>query len=284
MTPLVPTLVPTRGPSPFRSTSSLPLLLILVFATGCGDLDPGPLVSLETESTVPSLHLGGELPSVPGLVSRWGGQIPLEELESRWTDSWALPEDEGQRVRSEAVQALVLILEPHLAEEELEGEVGRVRDALEEISFTMNDRELATLEGPVGDATRAGARAGSALAAGDRAAALRWTLESSDHLRRATPEILARTLIRETEEALRTVGEGFGPPSTGRGFGSDPSSELTRARIHRLLQGARDALEGGDPTRALRRAWYAMGLLESSREASDRRGLDDPDDLMRERP
>ena len=145
----------------------------------------------------------------------------------------------------------------------------------------MNHRGSATLEGPVGDANRAGAKALSALGAGDRAAALRWALESSDHLRRATPDILARTLIKETEEALRIVDEGFALSSTERGFGSDPSLELARARIHRLLQGAQDALEGGDSARALRRAWYAMGLLTSSLDVSDRRGSDHhPDDMM----
>jgi hypothetical protein len=242
-------------------------------------MEPGALVAVETDSPVPTLHLGRDLPSLPGLVDQWGRQLPLAELESRWTDSWALPQEEGLRIRSEAVQALALVLEPRLSKEELEGEVRRVRDALDGVSRALDGLELATLDGPVADAGRAGARASAALEAGDGVAALRWALEASDHLRRATPEVLALALIRETEEALKLLERGGTVPSTPsleRNSGAGPYSEVTRARVHRLLLGARDALEEGDPARALRRAWYAVGLLESSSDDPGRMESDEP--------
>jgi hypothetical protein len=279
-----PVTVPVTCPVPrIQSTSALSLLLgILLLGVGCGDMEPGALVAVETDSPVPTLHLGRDLPSLPGLVDQWGRQLPLAELESRWAASWALPEEEGLRIRSEAVQALVLVLEPHLSENELGEEVRRVREGLDGVSRAMDGLELATLDGPVADASRAGERASAALEAGDRAAALRWALEASDHLRRATPEVLAQALIRETEEALKIL-EGDSsvpsipsPPSTGRNSGAGAYSEVTRARVHRLLLGARDALEEGDPARALRRAWYAVGLLESSSDGPDRMEPDEP--------
>lgn len=281
-----PVMVSMTCPGPTaRSTSARPLpvfgalLGVLFLGAGCGDLDSGALVAVETDSPVPTLHLGRDLPSLPGLVDQWGRQLPLAELEALWTDSWALPEEEGLRIRSEAVQALVLVLEPRLDEKELEGEVRRVREALAGVSGALDGLELASLDGPVADAGQAGARASSALEAGDRAAALRWALEASDHLRRATPEVLAQALIRETEEALEALEGRRSPPSaspTGRNSGAGPYSEVTRDRVHRLLLGARDALDGGDPARALRRAWYAVGLLESSSDGPDRRELDEP--------
>ncbi|TVR57047.1 MAG: hypothetical protein EA421_01730 [Gemmatimonadales bacterium] len=281
-----PVVVSVTCPGPnarFTSARPLPLfgalLGVLFLGAGCGDLDSGTLVAVETDSPVPTLHLGRDLPSLPGLVDQWGRQLPLAELEALWTDSWALPEEEGLRIRAEAVQALVLVLEPRLDEKELEGEVRRVREALAGVSGALDGLELASLDGPVADAGQAGARASAALQAGDRAGALRWALEASDHLRRATPEVLALALIRETEEALKVLERSHSNPSTsatGRNSGAETYSEVTRARIHRLLLGARDALEEGDPARALRRAWYAVGLLESSSDGPDRRELDEP--------
>jgi hypothetical protein len=241
-----------RVPTPWAGAGFLgPLVLGGLLLVGCGDLETAALVSVETDSPVPTLHLGRDLPSVPTLVSRWGGILPLEEVQARWTGSWLLPPSEGDRVRSEAVQALVLLLEPRLSPEEMEAEVDRVRLALANVTLALEGRDLESLDGPVADAARAAARAGEALEAEDRAVALRWALEASDHLRRATPEVVARTLIQEVEARLEE----------GRISDAHPYPEEMTARAQRLLQGARAALASDDAPLALRRVWYASGVL-----------------------
>jgi hypothetical protein len=247
-------------------------------------------VAVEAEAPVPTLHLGSELPSVPGLLAQWGAGLSLEDVEARWTRSWTLPEAEGRTMRSEAVQALALVLEARIATRDLEAEVHRVEKALERISIAVEGRELGTLEGPVADASRAAERAASALERGDRAGSLRWSLEASDHLRRATPEVLARTLIREAEALLESareesaheasapeaVGEAVEKAQPGRNPTAASYSEETRDRVRRLLVGAKDALDSGEPARALRRAWYAVGLLHAQIDGPEGRGTDEP--------
>lgn len=249
---------------------------------GCGDLDPVELVAVEADAPVPSLLLGRDLPSLPGLVAEWGAGLSLEELESRWTGSWTLPEDEGRRVRSEAGQALALVLESRVATRELEGAVHRVEEALGLLSVALEGRELSALEGPVAEASQAADRAVAALDTGDRAGAIRWSLEASDHLRRATPEVLARTLIHETEAMLAFAAEGPGRTVPGRNPTADSYSGETRSRVLRLLSGAQEALEAGEPARALRRAWYAVGLLRAEGLDPDRTGGEGPPDDSQE--
>lgn len=252
------------------------LACLAAVVSGCGDLETVDLVAVEVEAPVPTLHLGSELPSLPGLVAQWGAGLSLEDVEARWTRSWTLPEAEGQMMRSEAVQALALVLEGRLATGDLETEVHRVEEALERISIAVEGRALGALEGPVADASRAADRAMSALERGDRAESIRWSLEASDHLRRATPEVLARTLIREAEALLEAPSKALGEAQPGRNPTADPYSEETRARVQRLLVGAKGALDSGEPARALRRAWYAVGLLHAQLDGPEGRGTDEP--------
>jgi len=239
---------------------------------GCGDLDGVALVAVESDSPVPVLQLGRDLPSVPTLVARWGGGLPLESVLDQWENSWVLPEDEGERVRMESIQALSLLLLPHLPEGELERSIGQVDGAVRALEAALEGRDLEALGGPVSQAVSAAHRASTALGAGDSAEALRWALASSDHLRKATPEVLARTLILEVEAELQRLWDS--PQGPGHSELTLGAAEAARAeaRVRRLLAGAQEAMNAEDFPRALRRAWYAMGLIESLRSGGTEPG------------
>jgi hypothetical protein len=257
-------------------------LVLSAFVGGCGDLDGVPLVSIETDAPVPALQLGRDLPSLPTLVARWGGGIPLEVVTERWTESWILPEEEGEQARMESNQAVVLLLAPHLPEGELERSVGQVAAAVEALESALEGRDLEALGGPVAAAVSAAHRAADALEEGAPTHALRWALTASDHLRKATPEVLARTLIREVEAELQRW-EWIPPDEARPESGVVPLAPGERAevRVRRLLVGAEEALVSEDYPRALRRAWYAMGLMEALRSGTADTGPDP--DLWEER-
>jgi hypothetical protein len=259
---------PSPTPGPGRRALARAAFLALLFAGGCGDLDTGPLVSLEMEAPVPSLQLGREIPSLPGVRARWGGPLPLAEVEDRWTRSWSRPPEEGAWIRSEAAQAVSALVAPRMRDQEVSDELRSLRRALEAIRDAMDERRLESLEGPVAEAARLELRAREAMDRGDRTGALRWAMEASDQLRAVTPEVLAGVLIREAEEALRE-----GRP--GRDWFDDSYAEEERARAERLLLGAREALRSGEPALALRRAWYAVGILRFVGEGGEGGRMDE---------
>ncbi len=82
---------------------------------------------------------------------------------------------------------------------------------------------------------------------------LRYVLEGSDILREVGPEAVARALVAEVAELH------------GRLSDSDTYSEQEWERLGRLVTGGRQALEDEDWVRAIRRAYYAKGLLTDGR-------------------
>ena len=96
------------------------------------------------------------------------------------------------------------------------------------------------------------ARADEALARGDtRAAALRLA-EAGEAARAYSPVAVGLRLVASAEQRIDA------DPS--------PSAGLRRARL--LLHLAREALATGDETRAMKRAWYAVQLLDAERDSA----------------
>lgn len=92
---------------------------------------------------------------------------------------------------------------------------------------------------------RDGARA--LLARGDTAAAVVQLAHAAERVRHETPAAVALRLVAAAEARIDSA--------------SAPSERMRRAR--RLLRGAREGMATGDHARALRRAVYALQLLEA---------------------
>ncbi len=205
------------------------------------------MAELGDEEPVATMRFSEGLPSLPGLAGEWTRDQSLQPIVDQWTESW--DRADGIRARSEAIGAAAPLLVDRMPEGEVARVVASIDRALGEVETILLETEVA-LSGPIEEAMRAQERARAALDSGDEAAALVGTLTSADHLRMTTPDALARLLVEQGEEALRRIER------------EDSYPEVNRERAMRLLVGAREALGGGNASLALRRAWYAVGLLD----------------------
>ncbi len=231
---------------------------LLLFA-GCGDLDTGPAVELRSEDPVVSLHFSDRLPTFPALVERWAPGLGLDRLAEEWQASWEDSEIGGPRARRAVIETGTGILVdavPNTALQQAFRQVDEAIGAAEEVLGTRLGSERGAghpdLAGPVVEAAVHRDRAREARESGDREAQLRHTLLAADLLRGTTAEPLALLFIEQAELELRRISD------------LDPYPSVTRDRAARLLVGAREALETGNPALGLQRAWYAVGLLKGS--------------------
>ena len=98
------------------------------------------------------------------------------------------------------------------------------------------------------EAHREAATAGRALVKGAPTEAVVAVLRGADLLRRIDPALVAHVVVAHAEDGLRTAeGRGIEREAVERG--------------ERLLHGARAAVEAGNPSLAIRRAYYACQLL-----------------------
>jgi hypothetical protein len=239
--------------------SRLPLvgvgLVALSILSGCGDQGPAGSASLEATETLPAVHFGLALPSLPKYVERWAAGGAADEALAAWRGSWDLPRGEGERVRRELNLAFAGVLATNADRSELEAEVRRLDRAVEEVDALLGSRLPAHLLPTLGGAGEHRDAAGRALAADEPERAVLHLLEGFDRLRSASPAGLARELLAEGERRFEQARTG---DSRLRSNPEDP----TLQRVERLMIGARDALENGSPVVALRRAWYAVRLLD----------------------
>jgi hypothetical protein len=253
---------PARGSGARKGAGSLRAALlagVLVPLWGCGDLDTGPPVELRSEDPVVSLHFSDRLPTFAALVERWAPQPGLERLSEEWQTSWEEAESGGPAARRavvEAGSALLVDAVPNTALNEAFRQVDEAIAAAEEVlgaRIASDVREgHPELTGPVVEAARHRDQALQARTVGDREVQLRHTLLAADLLRGTTAEPLALLFIEQGELELRRISE------------LDPYPSVTRDRARRLLLGAREAIETGNPVLGLQRAWYAVGLLKGA--------------------
>jgi hypothetical protein len=264
-------------PSPLRS---LILVGLLPWVGACGDLDTGPAVQLQGEDPVVSLHFSDRLPTFAGLVEAWAPTPGLAELSDSWRSSWETHPDEGATERREIIEAASAILVTSVPARTLDEAFRQVDeairgaesvlgasltpsgaggappsgapDAADELDALDPATRYAALEGSLVEAARHRDQAAEARRVGDAEAQLRHTLLASDRLRATTAEPLALVFIEQAEAELRRISGAATYPST------------TRQRARRLLDGAREALDTGEPALALQRAWYAAGLLRAA--------------------
>jgi hypothetical protein len=98
------------------------------------------------------------------------------------------------------------------------------------------------------------ADAEAALARGETRIAVVRLAEAADAARAFAPEAVALRLIADAERRAGADGE--------------PGPEMRRARL--LLRLAREAMATGDQTRAMKRAWYALQILDAQADSAAR--------------
>jgi hypothetical protein len=234
---------------------------------GCGDLESGAPVELRSEDPVASFHLNTRLPTFGEMVKEWGTASGLQGLTSEWQSSWELEAAQGTRARREAVEAGAAILAPSIPRSALDQGLREVDEALRgaEAALGAALTEHPDLTAPLVEAARHRDLAREARDAGDSEALLRHTLLASDLILSTTAEPLALLFIERARAELRRLSA------------DDPYPSVTRERAERLLVGAREALDTGEPALALQRAWYAVGLLRSTERLDLPPGTPDPD-------
>jgi hypothetical protein len=212
-----------------------------------------PIARIVTPETAVSIALGVVIPNPEAWLGEGETPPALQDALARWRISWNLPADEGRSARDEVYPALAEGLAPLIGP-------GGVRE--EEVHLGEGIARARALPpedlGPeivqrLADAAAAHARASQARRAGAPVDGLRHVLIGADILREVGPEAVARALVAEVAEL------------NGRLMDSNSYSEQDRERLERLVTGSRQALDEADWVRAIRRAYYAKGLLSDGR-------------------
>ena len=216
---------------------------------GCEDAPTDPLARIVAGETAGALALGVDLPH-PGSWTVPDDAAP-ESADAlvRWLTSWDLPGDEGRQVRSSAYSALATLFVPELSRggigEQLDGLSEGVRHALQ----LPQDQLPQRIRVRISEAANAHVLALDALRAENLQDAMVQLLGGSDALREVGPEAVARTMVSEVDAQRRSISA------------ADTYSEQDLERLDRLLRGGREALSEQDWVRAIRRAYYARGLM-----------------------
>lgn len=234
-----------------RPDTFVPLAFVLAALAGCEDATTDPLARMVAEETAGALALGVALPH-PGSWRVPDDAAPESaDAVVRWLTSWDLAGDEGRGVRSLTYRPLAMLFVPELGRggigEQLDRLSEGVRRALELPEAQLPER----IRVRISEASTAHVLARDALRAENLQEAMVQLLTGSDALREVGPEAVARTMVSEVDADRRSIEVG------------DTYSEQDVERLDRLLRGGREALSEQDWVRAIRRAYYARGLIAS---------------------
>ncbi len=246
VTPAVP---PT--PTTIRGATLGIALLAGCLLAGCGDLTLTDPVSMDTDETVPSLQFQTQLVTLPDAVDKWGRGMALDEPVAQWKRSWEKSGPEAERIRGELRRAVASLLADPVTAHELESAVSELERTLAGVDHLLGEDFPTHFSPALASARQERDRARTALDAGNIEATLEHLMAGADGLQSVTPGVLAAELITEAEDQLRRIQD-------------DGSYTQETERAQRLLIGARDALERDGGVMALKRAWYAVRLLEQS--------------------
>lgn len=230
---------PSGSPRPLRARPALAFLAVAMLAA-CGDSPTDPMAGLVAGDTgLAALALELPLPA------------PVEDgrAEAAWRDSWTRPVLEGRAARDDLYRTLARARAFQADDAELAEAVGFLRTGVRRASSLDLDVLPAFLAAGVAEARARLRSADRAALAGDATRAWEDLLRGADALREIGPEAVARTAVARADEAYRRIQADA------------PYTEKERERIRRLVWGGRQALEEGDWAGAIRRAYYAEGLL-----------------------
>lgn len=231
---------------------------LLLGATGCHDSPSDPLGGLTTVETAPSLALSAPLPSPAELLSNVPADPAVREEADRWTRSWEM--DGSREVRDVSRARIAEHLARSMTAEGVESALRPLAWVRAEVADGPPLPEELAL--PLQEAEILVDRAMAELEAGRLREALEAGLAASDLYRSVTPRAVATRLVARAEGLMSQV---------------EATSETGGlARGERLLAGARRALEEGEHTTAIHRAFYACQVLEGAPVEGRGPGMDDP--------
>jgi len=247
---------PNPQPAARRSRPSLVGLALasaLVAAAACRDSPTDPLVGLVAEESYAALALGVPFPDPAAWSARSGLDERTASAVEAWRGSWDLFPEEGRRARETAYGPMSRGLAEILGSAELKGELAILSGAVARAQALADDEAFPPhVAAGILLAGSALSAAAEAEARGDGPAALEALLRGGDALREVGPEAAARALVGEVERRLGSLAEDA------------PYSEEDLARLGRLARGGRQALDEGHWVLAIRRAFYARGILDGN--------------------
>lgn len=216
---------------------------------GCEDTTTDPLARIVAGETAGALALGVDLPH-PGSWTVPDDATP-ESADAlvRWLTSWDLPGDEGRGVRNLTYSSLATLFVPELGRGGIGEQLDRLAEGVRRALLLPEEQLPERIRVRISEAANAHALALDALRAENLRDAMVQLLAGSDALREVGPEAVARTMVSEVVAGRRNISAG------------DSYSEQDLERLDRLLRGGRDALSDQDWVRAIRRAYYARGLM-----------------------
>lgn len=240
------------SPCPVPARGILAFLAITLVAAGCRDAPTDPMVGLVAEDAYAALALGVAFPDPSG----WAADQELSPAGARaletWRASWDLPVDDGRALREGTYAPLARALAEGMATDLVEHELLILAEAvlrargLAEEALPPHVVEGILLAGSQSEGAR------TAHLVGDAAGTLEALIRGGDALREVGPEAVARALQGEVEARLGRVSD------------ADPYSIQDLERLTRLIRGGRQAVDEGDWGLAIRRAFYAKGLLDGN--------------------
>lgn len=236
-------------PVPLRRFHRLAAALLVFAATGCQDAPTDPVARIVTPETAVSVALGVVLPEPEAWLGEETTDPELVDAVAQWRLSWDLPTEQGRPIRESLHPTLARGLAPLLGPGGVQEEEARLNEGLDRAAELPRADLGSAIVSRLMDARSAHGEAARALRAGDPERGLQHVLQGADILREVGPEAVARALVSEVEELH------------GRLSASDSYSEQETERLGRLVLGSRQALEDRDWVRAIRRAYYAKGLL-----------------------
>lgn len=244
---------PICGPRSRRRLLVAAAASCAVFVTAACDAGTDPVEGLvAAETDVAALALGLPLPT-PDHRAFDPTDGPAASALAEWRRSWDLPQEEGVAARDLLYPVLAGALVGGLDRQDILEEADALNDGVQAARRLVGDDAPPAVTRGIARASGARAAAVDALRREDRRTAIGYLLRGGDALRAVGPEAVARTVVEEAEEAFRRIAD-------------DPTySDQERTRISRLVRGSRQALDEGEWALAIRRAYYAKGLVTQDR-------------------
>ena len=244
------------GPAPLirlRRVAVVAWMALPVLVGACDDAGTDPLEGLVAGDTdAAALALGLPLPS-PDHEAIAGTDGPAGTALMDWRGSWDMPVPAGRSVRNPLYPLLARSLDQGMHRDDVIEALMRLDEGVRTAQSLPHENLPALVRDGIQRAAGSSAAAADAFRRHDHRRAIEYALRGSDALREVGPEAVARTVVTEVEELLRRIR------------GNDAYSEQDAIRISRLVRGSRRALDEEDWALAIRRAWYARGLLDPER-------------------
>lgn len=198
------------------------------------------------ETDLAALALELPLPSPSYLLSEDSAGA---DAVARWRRSWDEAVLAGRASREALYPELGRLMARTAASTELAQDLALLGAGVRRAEGLLERGLPAFLDAGIREALAAHRRAERVSAAGDEARAWALLLRGADALREVGPEAVARTAVARCESSLRRIPEDHA------------YSEKELERVRHLVHGSRRALEDGEWALAIRRAYYAQGLL-----------------------